>query len=166
MKALYPGSFDPFTNGHLSVLEQAVNLFDKVVICISPNPSKKRRFSEDSCIEAIKDCLKNRPYKNKVEIKSYGSSIPAEIAEAEDCDYIIRGIRNTMDYMYEEQLATFNSTYNSNIKSVYFRAENSAISSTMVYTLMKAYKPVYMYLPYDEGKLVTIASIVAAGNRG
>ena len=66
VRALYPGSFDPFTNGHLSVLEKAINVFDEIVIVISQNPMKKRRFDPKICKKCIELALKDKPYYGRV----------------------------------------------------------------------------------------------------
>jgi pantetheine-phosphate adenylyltransferase len=149
-KALYPGSFDMFTFGHLSVLEQAAKIFDEVIVCISQNPAKKRRFTLESSVKAIEAAITNRPTLGNIKVVISDSIIPAEIAKEYNCDFIIRGIRNTQDYLYEDQLAAFNNAFDPSIKTIYFRATDSDISSTMVRTFMKV-QPVkaQMYLPYN-----------------
>ena len=154
-RALYPGSFDMFTYGHLSVLVQAEKIFDEVFICIAQNPAKKRKFTITSSIEAIKETIKNKlPNPDAIKIIYSESIIPAEIAAEHDCEFIVRGIRNTQDYLYEDQLAAFNAAFDPSI--IYFRATDSDISSTMVRTFMKV-QPVkaQMYLPYDISILET-----------
>lgn len=153
-RALYPGSFDPFTVGHLSILKKAVKLFDEVVIVISQNPAKKSRFTFDSRLTAICMMLElefTEPERNKIKVVPYKtlSSVPATLARAYNCQYIIRGIRNNVDYQYEEALAEFNSEVAPDIETVYFRADNSVISSSMVMALINDGRPVDKYLPYD-----------------
>lgn len=147
--ALYPGSFDPFTNGHLSVLEKAVNIFDEIVIAISQNPTKKPRF--DVCIRyyTIYQALCKKSYFNKIKIIMVNDTLPARIAETYKCQYIIRGLRNNMDYNYEEALALFNSEYSKKIETIYFRADNAAISSTMVYSFYMDNVSIKKYVPYN-----------------
>ena len=153
-RALYPGSFDPFTNGHLSVLEKAVKIFDEVVICISTNPAKKRRFDECSAMYNILVMLDKKGYKDKVHVMISHDTIPARIARDLNCGYIIRGLRNDMDYNYEEGLAQFNNEYDPSIETVYFRADNAAISSTMVYSFIMNEVSVSKYLPYPSFSLI------------
>ena len=150
MKALYPGSFDMFTYGHLSVLKQAASIFDEVVVCISQNPAKKRRYPIENCKKAIEATIKYLGIEN-VSIISTDCTIPAKIAVDNNCDFIVRGIRNTSDYLYEDQLAAFNTAYSSLVKTIYFRAENSEISSTMVKSFIDIgeYYKAQTYLPYD-----------------
>lgn len=158
VRALYPGSFDPFTNGHLSVLEKAINVFDEVIIVISQNPMKKRRFDPKICKKCIESALKDKPYYDRVGIIISNDTLPARIAHEQNCSYIIRGIRNNMDYNYEEALAQFNDEYakfkDDEIETIYFRAKFSEISSTMIYTFMKNGVPVDQYLPYKPKELL------------
>lgn len=158
VRALYPGSFDPFTNGHLSVLEKAINVFDEIVIVISQNPMKKRRFDPKICKKCIELALKDKPYYNRVSIIISNDTLPARIAHEQNCSYIIRGIRNNMDYNYEEALAQFNNEYakfkDDEIETIYFRAKFSEISSTMIYTFMNNGVPVDKYLPYKSEELL------------
>ena len=152
--ALYPGSFDPFTIGHLSVLEKAVKVFDKVYVVVSQNPKKERRYNVDRTAYALLSYLKSKHfYDDKVVLKVTLDYIPARIAKALNCSYIIRGLRNNMDYDYEEGLAKFNKEVDPEIETIYFRADNDNISSTMVHRLDTAGLPIDKYLPY-EPKLI------------
>lgn len=149
-KAIYPGSFDPFTIGHLSVLEKAVKVFDELDIAFSQNPKKKRRYDVDRSIYALIKFLETKNfYDNKVKVFRSFDSIPARIAKKAGCDYIVRGLRNNMDYNYEEGLAKFNKEVCPDIETVYFRADKDEVSSTMVYSLDQADIDVSKYLPYD-----------------
>lgn len=149
-KALYPGSFDPFTVGHLSVLEKAVKVFDEVYVAFSQNPKKKRRYDIDRSIYALTKFLETKNfYDNKVQVFRSLDSIPARIAKKEGCDYIVRGLRNNMDYDYEEGLAKFNNEVCPEVETIYFRADKDEVSSTMVYSLDNAGIDVNKYLPYD-----------------
>jgi pantetheine-phosphate adenylyltransferase len=141
MKALYIGSFDPFTNGHYDVLKQAEELFDDIVIVIAENPSKKRRFDMIRCSNAIETITKH----NIV----YSSSLTTDIMNYYECDYLIRGLRNTTDYLYEEALIKQYRMLKPDIKVVYFRASTD-ISSSFIYELYKRNKDVSPYVPYDK----------------
>lgn len=141
MKALYIGSFDPFTIGHYEVLKQAEELFDEVVIIVSSNPNKKRRFNIIDCSHTITTITNN--------IVTTSEDLTTDLVKQYNCDYLIRGLRNTSDYLYEEQLAQMYKELNPNLKVVYFRANNN-ISSTFVYELYKRGLPIDKYLPYDK----------------
>ena len=154
VRALYPGSFDPFTNGHLSVLEKAINVFDEIIIVISQNPMKKRRFDPKICKKCIVLALKDKPYYDRICVITSNDTLPARIAYEENCSYIIRGIRNNMDYNYEEALAQYNDEYakfqKKEIETIYFRAgKTSHISSSIVMELLKHGKDVSKWVPAE-----------------
>lgn len=144
MRALYIGSFDPFTDGHYDVLKQAEEIFDEIVIVVANNPQKKRRIDADICAYAIQSITEN-------EVK-VSNSLTTDLMKYYKCDYLIRGLRNTTDYLYEENLIKQYKLLNPNIKVVYFRTEKD-ISSTFVYELIKRDKPTNDYLPYSIDKL-------------
>ena len=146
-KALYAGSFDPFTNGHLSVVEEASKLFDKVFVCIANNPSKTRKTNARDMALAISDVLKSNNLDNAQIVITNG--LVAEFCEINDIEYLVRGLRNTSDYMYEENIAKINAEVNPNLKTVYFRAKNDVISSSMVKELHNYGKDVTAYLPEE-----------------
>lgn len=144
MRALYIGSFDPFTDGHYDILKQAEEIFDEIVIVVANNPQKKRRIDADICAYAIQSITKN-------EVK-VSNSLTTDLMKYYKCEYLIRGLRNTTDYLYEENLIKQYKLLNPNIKVVYFRTEKD-ISSTFVYELIKRDKPTNDYLPYSIDKL-------------
>lgn len=140
-KAVYAGSFDPFTNGHLYIYNQAVQLFgfNNVVILLANNIEKKRYTK----INIMQDMLKSNLGLN-VDI-CYG--LVADYCKENNIDYIIRGLRNTSDYMYEEEIAKINYEINSDLKTIYFRADDDVISSTMVRLLHEQGKNINKYVP-------------------
>ena len=126
--AFYPGSFDSFTNGHLHVVKTASKLFDKVIM-------KK----------AIEETLKLEKLDNVDVIIYEGLSV--DIAQKHNCNFLIRGLRNDMDYQYEENLAQINEEI-SGIDTIYIRSGFLGfISSSMVVELMQNNKDVSKYLP-------------------
>ncbi|MBR4766765.1 MAG: pantetheine-phosphate adenylyltransferase [Clostridia bacterium] len=147
MKAIYAGSFDMFTNGHMSVLDQAVDLFDKVYVVIAENSSKKRRYDVDFMKKKIEEAIEAKGYSEKVEVFASGKLI-VRIAEELGCDYLIRGLRNATDYAYEENIALINTAINEKIRTIYLRATDASISSSMVYELYQHGEDISAYLPY------------------
>lgn len=129
-QAVYPGSFDPFTNGHLDIVKKAAALFDKVTIVVAINKNKKRAYDVNKMCLAIEDTLAENNITNCV-VGTWDRLI-AELMQNWNVKYLIRGLRNTMDYNYEENIAEVNKLINPNIEYVYFRADNAAISSSMV----------------------------------
>lgn len=146
MKALYIGSFDPFTIGHYEVLKQAKEIFDEIVVVVADNPNKKRYFTVIDSTYAIKQ-IHDKVY--------YSDKDISELAEDFNCDYIVRGLRNTSDYLYEEQLAYMYKELNPDLKIVYFRTNNT-ISSTFVRELHKRNKDISKYVPYDVICLINV----------
>jgi pantetheine-phosphate adenylyltransferase len=146
--ALYPGSFDPFTNGHLNILNHASNIFDKVYVMLILNPNKKRLTSVVEMENVIKSIIYNK-YTN-VEVVSASSSLTYKEAHRLNCDYIVRGIRNNgLDYPYEENLAEFNQKVG-NINTIFIRADlNKFVSSTMIKTLLLNGESISSYVPEE-----------------
>lgn len=144
-KAVYAGSFDPFTIGHLNVLKEAINIFDKVVIAVANNLDKKRRTDSELMLAAIKQTIIDLNLENKVYVRKFEGLI-ADLSTQEKADYLIRGIRNGMDYEYEENLAKINETLG--VKTIYIRAGSlSHVSSSMVMDLYRYGKDISKYVP-------------------
>lgn len=143
--AIYPGSFDPFTNGHLDVVKKAARLFERVVIAIGVNSSKSRNFDTEIMKIAIEETLRDSGLDN-CQVCVY-SGLVAEFAGEQGIGYMIRGLRNTTDYNYEENIAEINKLINPELEYVYFRAENIGISSSMVRELLTYGKDVSRYVP-------------------
>lgn len=144
-KAIYPGSFDPFTNGHLDIVKKASALFDEVYVVIGVNSKKHRTIPSDKMKEAIEQTLKDLQIEN-VTITIFDGLV-AKYAKANGIRYMIRGLRNNMDYNYEENIAEVNKLINPDMEYVYFRAENVAVSSSMVKELRSYDQDVSMYVP-------------------
>ena len=144
-KAIYPGSFDPFTNGHLDIVKKASELFDEVYILIGINSSKKRNFSHDVMKLAIEQTLTRLGLDNCFVCVHEG--LVAEFARKNQIHYMIRGLRNNMDYNYEENIAEVNKLINPDMEYFYFRAEHVGVSSSMVKELMHYNLDVSKYVP-------------------
>ena len=150
--AFYAGSFDPFTNGHLHVVLKAVQLFDKVVIGIGVHPTKKRRFDSNVMKSAIENLIQERNLTN-VSVVCY-DNLTVDVAKEHGANFLIRGIRNGMDYEYEENIATINEKL-SGIDTIYVRAGNNGfVSSSMVMELLRNGKDVSEYLPEEVLKII------------
>ena len=143
--AIYPGSFDPFTNGHLDIVKKSAALFDEVYVVIGVNAQKKRTFEADKIKAAIRAVLKEQNITN-VKVIAY-EGLVAEFAKSHGIHYMIRGLRNNMDYNYEENIAEVNKLINPDMEYVYFRAENVALSSSMVKELHSFGLDVSSYVP-------------------
>lgn len=131
MKAIYPGSFDPITNGHINIIERSSKIFDEVIIAVMFNPDKTNfTFSKDERITLIRDCIKHLP--NVSVITS--NQLTVKVAREVGAGVIVRGIRAVMDYEKELQNATANLQLDQGVESMFFVAlpEYSFISSTAV----------------------------------
>lgn len=147
MKAVYAGSFDPFTNGHLEIVREAAKLFDAVLILCAVNPKKSPTFSRRGMVVAIDRCLRAQGLSNVRVISS--DALTADVCARYGAEYLVRGLRNTGDYLYEEEIARFNQKINPGLKTIYFRAVDTAISSTMVKELFSRGKDVSEYVPIE-----------------
>lgn len=145
MKAVYAGSFDPYTNGHKSILKDAADIFEEVHVIIGVNSAKKRSFDAEKMKAAIEEDLKKEGINNcKVVIFT---GLIALYCKDNGIRCLVRGLRNDMDYNYEENIAEVNARINPNIKSIYLRAEDRAISSSMVRELLMYDQDVSAYVP-------------------
>lgn len=144
-KAIYPGSFDPFTNGHLDIVKKAAALFDQVYVVIGINASKKRSYDALAMKTAMEMTLQSLELYNCTVCCHEG--LVAEFAKNNDIHYMIRGLRNNMDYNYEENIAMVNKLINPELESIFFRAENAALSSSMVKELNGYGVEISQYVP-------------------
>lgn len=147
--AVYAGSFDPFTTGHYDILMQAADIFDQVYIVIAINSEKERRTNITSVERKLLELTMEN---NNVQI-AFWNQLIVDFCDGVGAKYLIRGLRDTTDYLYEENIAKINRELNSNIKTIYFRANNETISSSMVYELYKHGKDIQKYLPYNASTL-------------
>lgn len=151
----YAGSFDPFTIGHLDVVSKSAMMFEKVIVGIGVNPDKRRHYDALKMKEAMEKTFAREGLTN-VEVIVY-KGLTAEVAMKDGASLLIRGIRNGMDYAYEENIASINEEL-SGIDTIYIRAgKMSSISSSMVRELMRCscYSSAYNYLPKEVYELVT-----------
>lgn len=148
----YAGSFSPFTNGHLHVVREASKLVDKVIIGIGINPKKKPKYDNELMKKAIEKVLE-REELNNVKVIIY-NNLSADAALEQNATVFIRGIRNTMDYEYEEKMALINEEI-SGIDTIYIRAgEFGNVSSSLVMELLEYGKDVSKFLPPEILELV------------
>lgn len=128
-RAVFPGTFDPITLGHVDIIKRAIPLFDELIIAIGVNVSKKTMFSPDDRMEFIRNAFKNE---KKIKVKSY-TGLTVQFCKNENAQYIIRGLRNAIDLYYEQPIAQTNLKM-AGIDTILFLSipEVSNISSTIV----------------------------------
>lgn len=133
--AVYPGSFDPITNGHISILKRSLDVFDKVVLLLAVNPNKVSTFSVEERLEMMKESVKEL---SNVEVDFYPGLV-VNYCEKIGAKHIIRGLRAVSDFEYEFQLAASNEFADPNIDMVFFmaRKDETFVSSSAVNELHK-----------------------------
>jgi pantetheine-phosphate adenylyltransferase len=114
--AIYPGTFDPITNGHIDVLERAIEIFDKVIVTVARNTAKKPMFTDEERLKIIRKVVKK--YGRKVEVDSF-SGLLVQYARSKHAVAIVRGLRAISDFEYEFQMALMNRKLSKGISTVY-----------------------------------------------
>ncbi len=142
---VYPGSFDPVTNGHIELIKRSVNLFDKVIFLLAVNPSKTSVFSIEDRLYMMKESTKGF---SNVEVDFYPGLI-VDYCKKIGSRYIIRGLRAVTDFEYEFQMAAANEFIDPSIDMVFFmsRKEESFISSTAINELHDGGKDITALVP-------------------
>lgn len=144
-RAIYPGSFDPFTNGHLDIVRKSSALFDEVVVVVGVNSNKRRTFDAEGIKTAMEQAIREAGIDNCIVCVYDG--LTAEFAKERGIYYMIRGLRNNMDYNYEENIAEVNKLIFPELEYIYFRADNVAVSSSMVKDLFSYGHDISSYVP-------------------
>lgn len=128
--AVYPGTFDPLTNGHLSIINRALKLFDKLIVAILINPQKEPLFSLEERIDMLQDILSDKP---NVEVDTFNGLL-VDYAVKKNSNVIVRGLRALSDFEYEFQLALMNRKLNRDIQSIFLMTDYKwfYISSTII----------------------------------
>lgn len=133
-RAIFPGSFDPLTNGHLDVIARASPLFDEILIAVLNNPDKQPMFGVDERVSMIEEIVPSLPHDHCRLIVDSFSGLTAEFAKRQNATAIVRGIRAVSDYEYELRMALMNRKLEPTIETVFFMAdeEYSYVSSTLM----------------------------------
>ncbi len=133
--AIYPGTFDPLTIGHLDIIERSANMFDQIIVAIGENPSKTPLFSIEERIGMIEKATSH--LKNIKVIKFH--SLLVDLSAELDANIIIRGIRSSTDFEYEQQMGYANVSLKKELETIYLmpKLEYSFISSSVVRAILK-----------------------------
>ena len=138
--AIYPGTFDPITFGHIDVIKKALKLFDKVIVAASDGTNKSYLFNPEERIELIKKALFSdlRLNSKKIEVISF-TSLTTDLCKKYKSNIILRGLRAVSDFEYEFQLAGMNRKLNNNIETIFLMSdvENQIISSRFVKEIVR-----------------------------
>ncbi len=144
--ALYPGSFDPLTNGHLDVIERAVRLFDRVIVAVAHNDAKVPLFSVDERMALVRDALP--PGSGRIEVASFGGLL-VEFAREQGASAVIRGLRAISDFEFEFQMALMNRKLEPAVETLFLmpREEYIYVSSRIVKEIARLGGDVSAFLP-------------------
>ncbi len=128
--AIYPGSFDPFTFGHLDIIERGSKVFDKMIVAVAHNVSKKTTFSIEERVEIIEEIFKD---KEKIEVDRF-KGLLVDYAKSMGTNIVLRGMRSVSDFEYEMQMAHANKSLNSELETVFMvtSSKYSHISSSLI----------------------------------
>ena len=151
-KALYPGTFDPITNGHFDVIERALGLFDEVIIAVAASQDKKPMFTLDERIEMI-----NKAVKGLQNVRVVGfDNLTVELAKTHGAGILIRGLRAVSDFEFELQLGYLNNSLDDTIETVYLmpKLKHAFISSSIVRNLLKFNGKTEHLVPKEVQKII------------
>jgi pantetheine-phosphate adenylyltransferase len=135
IKAIYPGSFDPITNGHLDIIERASRLCDEVVVTVLPNITKSPLFTLEERVAMVRDVTSKFP---NVTVSQY-SGLLVDFADEQNAQVIIKGLRAVSDFEYEFQMALMNRKLNKKVETLFLmtQSRNSFLSSSLVKEVAK-----------------------------
>jgi len=145
--ALFPGSFDPFTRGHEDIVLRGLELFDEIIIAIGYNSGKSQRyFPIETMIDKIRETFKKYP---QIKVETY-AELTAEYAKKNGANYLLRGLRNTTDFEYENSIAQVNRHLNTNLESVFLitSPQFASINSSIIREVHRYKGDISDFLPY------------------
>ena len=150
--ALYPGTFDPITNGHVDIVKRAGNLFDEVIIAVADSPDKKPMFTLNERIDLAKKATSNIPNARVIGF----DNLTVDLAASLHAKILIRGLRAVSDFEYELQLGYLNHSLDDEIETVYLMPslKNAFISSSIVRNLLKFNGRTDHLLPEEVQKVI------------
>ncbi|MCC9165578.1 pantetheine-phosphate adenylyltransferase [Pontibacter harenae] len=149
--AIFPGSFDPFTNGHYDVALRGTKLFDEVVVAIGNNSSKQRYIPVDRMVEVIAELFQDTP---QVRVQSF-KGLTAEFAKEVGANFLLRGLRNTTDFEYENTIAQANRHVNKGLETVFLITSPplAAINSSIIREIHRFGGDVSEFIPFPISKI-------------
>ncbi len=145
--AIFPGSFDPFTKGHEDIVIRSLKIFDKVVVAMGHNSKKNRYFDVDKMLNYIKTAFQDN---ERVEVTIY-DELTADLAKKYNASYLVRGLRNTTDFEYENSISQINKYLNIDLETVFLitSPELAPISSSIIREVHKYGGNVSPFLPFE-----------------
>lgn len=150
--AVFPGSFDPITIGHLDIVKRSLPLFDEIVVAIGNNSAKKYFFPLAKRLELLKNIFKEE---EQVSINAY-EGLTVDFCKSENAQFIIRGLRSSTDFEYEKTIALFNKELKGGVETIFMASspQYSHISSTVVREILKYGGDVSSFVPKEIATIV------------
>ncbi|MFT5660974.1 MAG: pantetheine-phosphate adenylyltransferase [Sulfurimonas sp.] len=150
--ALYPGTFDPITNGHFDIIERSLGLFDEIIIAVASSEDKQPMFTLEERIHMIKEATHNLDHVSVVGF----DNLTVELARAHDANILIRGLRTASDFEYELQLAYLNNSLDNSIETVYLmpKLQHAFVSSSFIRNLLKFNGKIDHLLPKSVEEII------------
>lgn len=151
-RAIYPGTFDPITNGHLDIIKRACNIFDEIIIAVAESEAKKPMFTLEQRIAMIKNTTKDLP---KIKVIGFHSLL-IDLSDELDANIIIRGLRAVSDFEYELQMGYANASLKKELETVYLMPslEYAFVSSSVVRSILNFNGKVEHLVPAEAFKLI------------
>jgi len=148
LTAVYPGTFDPLTNGHLDLIKRACRLCNHIVVGVAANPKKQPLFSLEERVELIQDAISDHDLNHSVEVLGF-SGLLVDFAREHEARILIRGMRAVSDFEFEFQLASMNRSLAPDVESVFLMPGESYsfVSSTLVKEVAKLDGDVSRFVP-------------------
>ena len=143
-KAIFPGSFDPITIGHVDIIKRAMKVFDEIIIAVGDNTDKKYMFPKEKRVEFVKQTFNNY---NNIKIESY-NGLTVDFCKKNNTEFMIRGLRNPADFEFEKSIALTNRKM-TDIETIFFLTspENSFVSSSIVRDLIRNSGDYKLFIP-------------------
>ena len=152
--AVYPGSFDPITYGHIDIAKRALHVFDRLIILVSTNPNKSTLFSVEERVEMIQETMKECLH--KIEIRT-SNDLTVRHTKQLGATHIVRGLRAVTDFEYEFQMTHANRVLEKGVDNIFFMTDNkySFLSSTTVKEVAQFHGDLHTFVPpFVEAKLI------------
>ena len=164
MRAIYPGSFDPITNGHLDILDRSLSLFDEVVIVVAGTGKKSPLFTPEERVELIREVVAGR---KNVRVDRW-SGLIMDYARQNQINAVIRGLRAASDFEYEFMMASMNKQINADVETVFMMTAQNLffVSSTMIKELFHYGGDISAYVPDPVSQWLKKKIPLRAGGKG
>ncbi len=151
-KAIYPGTFDPITNGHLDIITRACHMFDEIIVAVADSEAKKPMFSLNQRIEMVKVATKEFP---KIKVIGF-QGLVVDLSDELDANILVRGLRAVSDFEYELQMGYANASLKKELETVYLMPtlEHAFVSSSVVRSILEFNGKIDHLVPGEALKLI------------